>query len=275
MSYYESHGLQSKALPFIYKERTIKPHALRPNDSNWHENVEILYITQGTGKVCNNGHILNVTKGDILPIDANHLHNLSAEGEGFCFRYLIVDRSFCLENGLDTNAVSFDMKIQDERARVLMEELHAAYGRPASTAYGVLEIRALVLRLMLLLCREHGTATGQTDLSEPSIIRIKKAIDYIRASYGRPLPLEEAAAAVGVSGCYLSHEFRKYTGCSFVEYINRTRCMEAERLLLTTTLGIFEIGKHCGFENRSYFAKSFRRYTGMSPAEYRANERND
>ena len=269
MSYYESHGLQNKELPFIYKERKIIPTASRSHGSNWHENVEILYVVEGVGEICNNGHALAAAKGDIFPINANHLHSLCAKEKNFCFRYLIVDRAFCMENGLDTNTVSFDMKVESDEARSLMEALHTAYQELESARYGVLEIRTLVLQIMLLLCRKYGTATEQPEHTEPSITRIKQAIDYIRASYDKPVTLEDAAAFAGVSSCYLSHEFRKYTGQTFVEYVNRTRCNVAEHLLLTTSLGVFEIGRRCGFENRSYFAKTFRRYFGMSPAEYR------
>lgn len=270
MNYYESHGLQNKELPFIYKERKTMPGALHSDASNWHENIEILYITDGACKICNNGRIFTAKEGDIFLINANHLHSITADGEEFCFRYLIVDRTFCLENGIDTNRIFFDTQVENEEARALMEELHAAYLQLSCAPYGVLTIRTLVLRLMLLLCRKHGTVTLQRESTEPGITRIKQAIDYIRSFYGRPLPLDEVAAVVGVSGCYLSHEFSKYTGRSFVEYVNSTRCMAAEHLLLTTSLGVFEIGKRCGFENRSYFAKAFRRYAGMNPTEYRA-----
>ena len=272
MNCYEDHGLQNKALPFIYKERTVTSPALRSKDSNWHENIEILYVVAGSGKLTHNGQTLPARGGDIFLINANHLHDLWAVEAGFCFRYLIVDRTFCLENGFDTGALAFDVQIRDSDARSLMEQLHEAYEQLQSDPYGVLRIRTLVQQLMLLLCRRHSTALTQAAPAAPGITRIKRAIDHIRAAYGKQISLEDVAAFVGVSGCYLSHEFPKYTGQSLVEFINHTRCKAAERLLATTSLSIFEVGLRCGFENRSYFAKTFRRCTGMSPAQYRAQK---
>ena len=272
MNCYEDHGLQNKALPFIYKERKMTAPSLRSKDFNWHENIEILYVLAGNGRLSHNGQTLPATKGDIFLINANHLHDLWAVESGFCFRYLIVDRAFCLENGFDTSCLSFDVHIRDGEACSLMEQLDEAYRQPDDTPYGVLSIRTLVQQLMLLLCRKHSTALPQAAPVAPSVTRIKRAIDHVRSAYDKQLSLESVAAFVGVSGCYLSHEFPKYTGQSFVEFVNHTRCKAAERLLTTTSLSVFEIGKRCGFENRSYFAKAFRRYTGMSPAEYRAEK---
>ena len=275
MSNYESHNLEDGALPFIYKRGTARSTETMPYSANWHENVELLHILKGEGQVHSNGLTIPVRAGDIVLINANHLHGLTTYGGEMIYRYLIVDRAFCLANGMDTSAISFEARVDDSRVRAQLEALEQVYSEPPETPYRVAAIRSAVLGLMVMLCREHSTAATALEQPQKSLSYVKQAIDYIRASYDKNFSLEDAAAFVGVNKCYLSREFHKYTGCSFVSYVNRTRCMEAERLLLTTTLGIFEIGKHCGFENRSYFAKSFRRYTGMSPAEYRANGRND
>lgn len=271
MSRYESHNLEAQDLPFIYNERSIHPSYRTFGSFNWHENIEILYITGGQGAISNNGHVLSVTKGDITVINANHLHALSSSGEALIHRYLIVDRTFCLANGFDTNAISFNMRIDDTAIRQLMEELHETYQKPADAPYRTPEIRSIVLRIMTLLCRDHSTSEKQAERPERSISYVKQAIDYIRASFDKDFSLEDVAAFVGVNKCYLSREFHKYTGYPFVSYVNHTRCKMAQHLLLDPRLSIHEVGLRCGFENRSYFARSFRRYIGMLPGEYRAN----
>ena len=150
-----------------------------------------------------------------------------------------------------------------------MEELHKAYELPEETPFRTLRIRSLVLDLMLLLCRNHGSSAEQGERTERSVTYTKQAIAYIRASYDKDFSLDDVAAFVGVNKCYLSREFHKYTGYTFVDYVNRTRCSMAQQLLLDARLSIHEVGKRCGFETRSYFARSFRRYTGMRPGEYR------
>ena len=270
MSYYESHNLEDKELPFIYRESGIGPTNLMFGASNWHENIEIIYVFEGDGAVSNNGQSISLTKGDITVINANHLHALASGKYRMLYRYLIVDRAFCLANGIDTNVISFDMCIDDGRVRELLEELHAAYSQPTDVPYRTLSIRSAVLRLVLLLCKEHSTAAQQTERPERSLSYVKQAIDYIRASYDKNFSLEDVSAFVGVNKCYLSREFHKYTGYSFVAYVNLTRCKMAQQLLRDKQLKIYDVGVRCGFENRSYFIRCFQRYVGMRPSEYRA-----
>ena len=269
MSNYESHNLEDRALPFIYKRGTARSTETMPYSANWHENVELLHILKGEGQVHSNGLTIPVRAGDIVLINANHLHGLTTYGGEMIYRYLIVDRAFCLANGMDTSAISFEARVDDSRVRAQLEVLEQVYSEPPETPYRVAAIRSAVLGLMVMLCREHSTAATALEQPQKSLSYVKQAIDYIRASYDKNFSLEDAAAFVGVNKCYLSREFHKYTGCSFVSYVNRTRCKMAQRLLRDGQLDICEVASRCGFENRSYFAKTFRQYVGMLPREYR------
>ena len=269
MSKYESHNLEDADLPFIYKKATVKKRNVMFPTSNWHENIEILYIERGEGYVFNNGQTIPVSEGDISVINANHLHSIGVVQEDMLYSYLIIDRAFSIKNGIDTNNLSFESKINDGRVRTLLSELNAAYSSPPETLYRTASIRSIVLRLLLLLAKEYSTRTDASERTERSLLYVKGAIDYIRASYDKNFSLDDAAAFVGVSKCYLSREFHRYTGMSFVTYVNRTRCKMAQTLLLEENINIYEVGNRCGFENRSYFTKTFQKYSGMLPGEYR------
>lgn len=269
MSKYESHNLEDSALPFIYKRSTVRKKNVMFPSSNWHENIEILYIENGDGYIYNNGQIIEVSKGDVAVINANHLHSIGVEAEDMRHSYLIIDRSFCIQNGIDTNAVSFDTKIKDEGLLALLSELERAYSLPEEAPYRTATVRSTVLRILLFICEKYSVRTENVEHTERSLSYVKGAIDYIRASYSKNFSLEDVANYVGVSKCYLSREFHKFTGMSFVAYVNRTRCKMAQRLLLEENINVYEVGNRCGFENRSYFAKTFQKYIGMLPIEYR------
>lgn len=269
MSRYENHHLEDATLPFIYKSSSVRPTNHRFGSSNWHENIEIIHITEGDGSISVNGQILQISKGDTVIINTNHLHALAAGDVRMCFRYLIVDRSFCLSNGFDSNKVTFGVKIEDDRVKHLIEALQNAYELSEDATYRALTIRSLVLQLLLLLCKHHSHPSEQDDRYDRGVLYTKQAIDYIRAACDKDFSLEDVAAFVGISKYYLSREFHRYTGYPFVAYVNRTRCKKAQQMLADEQLEIQEIGKRCGFESASYFARAFRRYIGMSPAEYR------
>lgn len=270
MSRYESHNLENQAMPFIYRSFTIPASRPMFGSSNWHENIEILYATDGEGAIANNGNTIRVSRGDAVVVNANHLHAMAAVGTDFHYRCLIVDRLFCVTNGIDTNSIMFDSKISDKAVGLIIDRLDAAYTQQSDAEYRILSVRVAVLELMLLLCEKYSTPLNESENLPRSASYVKSAIDYISASYAENFSLEDAAKFVGVDKCYLSREFHKYTGYHFVAYVNRVRCKMAQNLLLNSRLSICEIGKMCGFENRSYFARSFKRYIGILPGECRA-----
>ena len=270
MSRYEKHKLENKELPFIYRESFVDPNNLMSGLSNWHENIELLYIVDGHGMVSDNGNIIPVSAGDVVVINANHLHSLAAKDRTMLFHYLIVDRSFCVANGFDSTQLTFDTKIEDRKFQSLLNAVNAVYRTASEKDYRTLQIRSLVMQLLVLLCCDHSTCAPLTKRAQQSFSYVKQTIDYIRATYDRDLSLEDAATFVGINKCYLSREFHKYTGYSFVAYVNLTRCKRAQQLLLDVRLSISEVGKQCGFESPSYFARSYQRYMGMLPSEYRA-----
>ena len=270
MSRYESHNLEDQILPFIYKERSVAPSGGRFGASNWHENVELIYFVGGRGAVSVSGRVREVSPGDVAVVSANQLHTLAGGDEPLLHRYLIVDRTFCLANGIDTGALTFTPFIDDDRLRALLGALDAAYRLPSDDPCRVLAVRSLVLQILLLLCRSYAAPLQPAERPDRGAAYVKAAIDFIRASYAQSFSLDEVAAYVGINKCYLSREFHRYTGYPFVAYVNLTRCRMAQKLLADGRVSISEVGRRCGFESRSYFARSFRRYVGMLPSEWRA-----
>jgi len=77
------------------------------------------------------------------------------------------------------------------------------------------------------------------------------------------------AREAGVSPKYLCRIFSQLTGKSPVEYLNEYRVERACALLSDTDLPILDIGLSCGFNDQSYFIKTFKRYKGKTPGGYR------
>lgn len=268
MKVYEDHGLENKDLPFIFDEKTALPNKYPITSCNWHENAEFFQITDGSGTVSCDGHLISVKSGDLISFNSNRVHSCSTEN-GMQFRYLIVDRAFGIANGFDTNAIHFDIHINSEDINNIFNEIASAYKMSEDEPYRTLQIRTAVLKLMNCLCKGYSKPEIAANNDHRSFY-IKKALSYINASIEKNFSLEEVADFVGVSHCYLSREFHKYTGYTFVAYVNRERCKRAQQLLMNENLSISEISEMCGFDNRSYFAKSFKKYIGMLPNEYRS-----
>ena len=98
---------------------------------------------------------------------------------------------------------------------------------------------------------------------------IKQAIGLIRSQSDHDISLDSISKFVGLSKYYFAREFRRVTGHTFVSYVNLIRCEKAKKLLAENQLRIGDIGRACGFDNQSYFTRTFRLQTGMLPSEYR------
>lgn len=272
MNRYENHNLDSKALPIIFRERVESCGDMQFNSSNWHENVEIIFVIDGEGEISNNGITYPLAPGDIAVVNQNCLHTIYSTKTDLRHRYLIVDRSFCVENGLDTENVSFQPKLRDEELLLLEERLNAACQSSEDTPYRVLTIRSLVLSIMSHLSTKYSTPKGQIDTSDKRSAYIKSAIEYIRASYDKDISLASLAEFVGINESYLSRQFHKYTGYTVVSYLNYIRCKEAKRLLRDNTLTVSDVATICGFRDKSYFSKIFKRYVGTLPGKFRQQD---
>lgn len=98
---------------------------------------------------------------------------------------------------------------------------------------------------------------------------VKKSMLYISEHFNEPITLEDVASHVHLHPSYFSTMFKQSTGSSFKEYLNMVRIEESKRLLSNTDFSIIDIAVAVGFEDQSYFSKVFKKYTGLTPKQYR------
>ena len=101
-------------------------------------------------------------------------------------------------------------------------------------------------------------------------LALKRAEDHIVKNLARKISLEEIAKISGFSAPYFSSIFKEEMGENFSSYLNRLRVEKASALLTNTNFSLSKIGRSCGFEDQSWFSKTFKYYTGLSPGKYRS-----
>lgn len=98
---------------------------------------------------------------------------------------------------------------------------------------------------------------------------IGKIIRIIGERYAENLTISDIAQRVYLAKTYICLLFKQETGETINEYITRVRMEKAKELLKETDKKLADISQAIGYVEPSYFTKQFRKYTGMTPSEYR------
>jgi AraC family transcriptional regulator len=131
-----------------------------------------------------------------------------------------------------------------------------------------LAIEGLMLEILAHMMRHSAEGAGRRPPGW-----FKQAREFLHEHFDEPLTLAQVGEAVGVHPVYLARSFRHYRHCTVGEYVRRLRIEFACRELINTNLPLAEIALAAGFCAQSHFSSTFKRQTGLTPAQYRAAHR--
>ncbi len=125
-----------------------------------------------------------------------------------------------------------------------------------------------VCNIMITIARSFPEDTSQNN-KKRSYRQVMSAIDYINEHFCEQIALKDVADSIGYSRCYCTDAFKKCLGMSVWEYICIKRIEKALTLIKTTDKNILDIATECGFNNSANFNKIFKKYTHLTPHEFR------
>ncbi len=126
------------------------------------------------------------------------------------------------------------------------------------------ELRDKILELALTMAREN---VGK--FQRPQVVLAEEALECIRQNYGNPdLGLEMISDRLGVSATYLSVVLKKVTGSNFSVHLLGERMNRAKELLREDHK-LQEVAEMVGYSSSQYFSVCFKKYTGMTPSQFR------
>lgn len=99
----------------------------------------------------------------------------------------------------------------------------------------------------------------------------KKAKEYIKANFAKPITLEDISREINVSPQYFSKLFKEETGENFIDYLTGIRIKIAKDLLESNDVSIKEICYNIGYSDPNYFSRIFKKTVGVTPTEYKEN----
>ena len=143
--------------------------------------------------------------------------------------------------------------------------LMAGRGGPEETPLDKALARSLLCQIMVL-SRDGFAACGGKPSPSPFAGDVAA---FVGKNLGRELDVAALAAAFNLSPARFNEKFKREAGQTPADYISRARCAKARELLLKTRKPVTMIAFDLGFSSSQYFASVFRKYTGMSPKEFR------
>jgi two-component system response regulator YesN len=138
-------------------------------------------------------------------------------------------------------------------------------------------IIALLVRLKEKLDQERYTSYQHIKVSKLLELTsrnedVLKAQKYVKNHIGEKISLTEVAAHLHLNSSYFSRMYKKETGEGFVEYVTRVKMEKALELLDQSIKSVEQIAYELGFDSKSYFLKTFKRFYGVSPKSYKRKD---
>lgn len=137
--------------------------------------------------------------------------------------------------------------------------LDSFFGRKSNKRQLVLDIVSVVSYAFL----------GQKQASPVILECVRNIKETLENDFNADISTRDMAEKYKLSHYYLLHQFKDKTGLTVTDYKNELKLTHAKKLLLETSKSITEIALESGFGGTSYFSKIFKKYTSVSPSEYK------
>jgi AraC-like DNA-binding protein len=248
-----------------------------------HDYLEIALCLEGTGEFSFGQREDPIEPGDVFLIDNSDAH-VALPDPGVRLRLLLVlflpefiaapgcrpfDSAYLRvfdDVATGSRRIPHHSSLARELRPILFELKAAAEGGDPSDRHLV---DANLRRLLGVVIKDRGRIGAQADVAAEVQVQLSPALAYVGDHFREAITLGQIAETMHLSASRTRHLFKNATTVGFKEYVTKLRMAEAKRLLLQTDVNICEIACAVGYSNTYQFYKVFKRYTSMSPADYR------
>lgn len=249
--------------------------------SEYHPEVEITQIVDGSMTMQIGGVSRTFHKGDIFIISPNTVHRRSDYSDDIDYRTLIFFADAIRMPPEHFFQKEFVQPLQEERLQLpeLLQPDHPAYDTIAAQMQLLNHCRihekgyklrrfSILMNICITLIPYCRTIEGEAPPSDPGNTAVKLCMRYIHNHYREKLTLEQIANYTHLHPNYLCALFKKYTGESVFDYLTHLRVETAANLLCREDLPVSKIAALSGFPSESLFYQKFKLLMGTTPKAY-------
>ncbi len=275
--YHEAKSHTSSEFPYNTYLCSI-PLDFRTVNIHWHEEVEIIVIKKGEGIVSVDLTEYEVQKGEVIFVMSGQLHGIrqlgssTMEYENILFKPTLLKSSchdICWEQFisplLSASSAIFPVIRNNHKLETYIQNIDELCDE-RHTGYQI-AVKGYLYQIIHFLLSECTTVISKS--SRRYTDKIKTVLSYVDAHYTENISVESMAKLCFYSKSYFMKFFKESMGISFVSYLKDYRLEIASRMLLATDDNILDISSACGFDNLSYFNRSFKKKYGVTPGKYR------
>lgn len=255
---------------------------------HWHDELEAAIVTEGTLRVVVGGEQFDAQTGEGFFVNTGALHSCHRTNPGGCRLHSLVFHPRLVGGGAESvfhqryvlpvtqnqSLTGLRLRRDEPWQSALLDEAETAWQACAAEAPGYeLVVRDALSRAMALL-GEHAPALAAS--ASPKALRdgerIKAMLQFIMERYADPIGTADIARSAAISESECLRCFRATVGTTPIRYLRAYRVDQAA-LRLGEGASIADTVARCGFQDVSYFTKTFRELKGVTPGEYRRRAR--
>jgi len=242
--------------------------------AHYHNHFEICYISQGQGWFTAGDKFYPVEEGALFLTKPGDIHQGAASGDRpytLCYLGFTLAHMRHLEAEFySLTAHTIDASRNPAAGQLFNAMLSEIQSDDDWNDYMVESMMSQFLITILRQYKQHDANDGSALSLKPEI---RKVMNLIHQHAVMRLNVDELAQAVYWSRTHLDRQFKRALGVSLGEYIRKICCDRAKYWLRETAEPITEIAEKLHFHSIHQFSMFFKRYTGMSPRQYREEDR--
>ncbi len=244
--------------------------------NHWHDDFEFTYIFDGQMEYNVNGNIITLSKGEGIFVNSKQMHfGFNSKHHECLFLCLVFKPTLlCINSSFEeeyvkpiiNNSLPFlKLSERDLSQKMILSTLLTLRDRKQSRLAIQAKLFAIWDNLYQLLPNtQKNILEKNNDFS-----LLKSMLIFIESNYQHKLTLADLVKKFGTSKSKIIKLFNRYLQQTPIEYLNSFRIKKACQLLSSTGLAITEIGFRVGFNDSSYFAKTFKQKMRKTARDYR------
>lgn len=251
---------------------------------HWHKEMELIYIKKGQGIINVDFRTHRVKAPTLVLILPGQLHSIEQFGDHIMeYENILFNPSMIFPKSADYTYMEFMSPLVTGKITVptVFTPVYPYYtdviapidacdeiNKTKPQGYQLYIKSQLYMFFYILDNRCRNLTKPQKD--KKTIDKMKDILKYVENNYSEKITIADIANEVGFSESHFMRYFKNTMGTSFIDYLKDYRLTMAARLLHSSEDSILDIAAEVGFDNVSYFNRSFKAKYDISPRKYRA-----